>query len=146
MFICSVTESRVLSDKETMTYTYYQSNVKPKPKTEGVSGYVCKICTLGECSVVYVSYAVRHSYGGERSAIVECLLAYVRVGFGNFNRFDGVIRFERTLSDVGDGWGNADGGDVAAAGNCEMADGAAARNHHGFKGGGNVTDIIISRG
>ncbi|MBQ9805463.1 MAG: flavin reductase [Clostridia bacterium] len=44
MFICSVTEARVLSDKETMTYTYYQSNVKPKPKTEGKKGYVCKIC------------------------------------------------------------------------------------------------------
>ena len=44
MFICSVTEARVLSDKETMTYTYYQSNVKPKPATEGKKGYVCKIC------------------------------------------------------------------------------------------------------
>ncbi len=44
MFICDVTESRVLSDKETMTYTYYQKNVKPKPKTEGKKGYVCKIC------------------------------------------------------------------------------------------------------
>lgn len=44
MFICSVTEARVLSDKETMTYTYYQNNVKPKPKTEGKKGYVCKVC------------------------------------------------------------------------------------------------------
>lgn len=44
MFICSVTESRVLSDKDTMTYTYYQENVKPKPETEGKKGYVCKIC------------------------------------------------------------------------------------------------------
>ena len=44
MFICSVTESRVLSDKETMTYTYYQKNVKPKPETEGKKGYVCKVC------------------------------------------------------------------------------------------------------
>ena len=44
MFICSVTESRVVSDKETMTYTYYQNNVKPKPQTEGKKGYVCKIC------------------------------------------------------------------------------------------------------
>lgn len=44
MFICSVTEARVLSDKETMTYTYYQQNVKPKPETEGKKGYVCKIC------------------------------------------------------------------------------------------------------
>ena len=44
MFICSVTEARVISDKETMTYSYYHSNVKPKPETEGKSGYVCKIC------------------------------------------------------------------------------------------------------
>ena len=44
MFICSVTEARVISDKETMTYTYYQNNVKPKPETAGKKGYVCKIC------------------------------------------------------------------------------------------------------
>ena len=44
MFVCSVTEARVLSDKETMTYTYYQNNVKPKPETEGKKGYVCKVC------------------------------------------------------------------------------------------------------
>ena len=44
MFICSVTEARVLSDKETMTYTYYQNNVKPKPETKGKKGHVCKIC------------------------------------------------------------------------------------------------------
>ena len=44
MFICSVTEARVMSDKETMTYTYYQNNVKPKPQTEGKKGFVCKVC------------------------------------------------------------------------------------------------------
>ncbi len=44
MFICSVTEARVLSKNETMTYTYYQNNVKPKPQTEGKKGYVCKVC------------------------------------------------------------------------------------------------------
>ncbi len=44
MFICSVTEAKVLSDKNTMTYTYYQNNVKPKPQTEGKKGYVCKVC------------------------------------------------------------------------------------------------------
>ena len=44
MFICAVTEARVLSDRETMTYTYYQNNVKPKPQTEGKKGYVCKVC------------------------------------------------------------------------------------------------------
>lgn len=44
MFICKVTEARVMSDKETMTYTYYQDHVKPKPNTEGKKGWVCKIC------------------------------------------------------------------------------------------------------
>jgi len=44
MFICTVTEARVISNAETMTYTYYQANVKPKPQTEGKRGWVCKVC------------------------------------------------------------------------------------------------------
>ena len=44
MFICSITEARVISQKESMTYAYYHANVKPKPQTEGKRGYVCKIC------------------------------------------------------------------------------------------------------
>ena len=44
MFICSVTEARVMSNQETMTYTYYQNNVKPTPETEGKKGFVCKVC------------------------------------------------------------------------------------------------------
>ena len=44
MFICDVTEARVLSDLPTMTYTYYQEKVKPKPQTEGKKGWVCTIC------------------------------------------------------------------------------------------------------
>ena len=44
MFICTVTEARVISDRDTMTYTYYQNNVKPKPQIEGKKGYVCKVC------------------------------------------------------------------------------------------------------
>ena len=44
MFICTVAESRVISDKETMTYTYYQNHVKPQPETEGKKGFVCKVC------------------------------------------------------------------------------------------------------
>ena len=44
MFICSVTEARVISDRETMTYSYYYSKVKPKPETEGKKGFVCKVC------------------------------------------------------------------------------------------------------
>ena len=44
MFICTVTEARVISNVETMTYTYYQNNVKPKPETDGKKGFVCKVC------------------------------------------------------------------------------------------------------
>ena len=44
MFICSVTEARVMSNKETMTYSYYHQNVKPQPNTEGKKGYVCRVC------------------------------------------------------------------------------------------------------
>ena len=44
MFICAVTEARVITNVETMTYTYYQNYVKPKPATEGKKGWVCKVC------------------------------------------------------------------------------------------------------
>ena len=44
MFICTVTEARTVSDRETMTYAYYHANVKPKPQTEGKKGHVCTIC------------------------------------------------------------------------------------------------------
>jgi len=44
MFICAVTEARVISDIQTMTYSFYHSDVKPKPETQGKKGYVCKIC------------------------------------------------------------------------------------------------------
>ncbi len=44
MFICEVTEARTISNDETMTYTYYQDHVKPKPETEGKKGFVCTIC------------------------------------------------------------------------------------------------------
>ena len=44
MFICSVTESKIINNIETMTYNYYQANVKPKPDTEKKKGYVCKVC------------------------------------------------------------------------------------------------------
>ncbi len=43
MFICSVTESRVLSEMATMTYEYYQNYVKPNPDA-GKKGYVCTVC------------------------------------------------------------------------------------------------------
>lgn len=44
LFICSVTEARVISDAPSMTYAYYQEHVKPKPETEGRKGFVCKVC------------------------------------------------------------------------------------------------------
>ncbi len=43
MFICTVTEARVVSDFDTMTYNYYFENVKPKPNKKA-KGYACKIC------------------------------------------------------------------------------------------------------
>ena len=44
LFICGVTDAGVLNDKETMTYSYYQQNVKPKPQKTEKKGFVCKIC------------------------------------------------------------------------------------------------------
>lgn len=44
MFICSITEARVISNAETMSYSYYLENVKPKPESNGKKGYVCKVC------------------------------------------------------------------------------------------------------
>ena len=43
MFICSVTEARVINQNESMTYSYYHQHVKPQPQADK-KGYVCKIC------------------------------------------------------------------------------------------------------
>ncbi|MBQ4642107.1 MAG: flavin reductase [Oscillospiraceae bacterium] len=43
MFICDVTQCVNLNKVETMSYTYYLQNVKPKPEADK-KGYVCKIC------------------------------------------------------------------------------------------------------
>lgn len=44
LFICEVTGTETFSNRETMTYTYYQKYVKPKPAPAKKKGYVCKIC------------------------------------------------------------------------------------------------------
>ena len=44
MFICTVTEARVMGSTETMSYNYYYNHVKPKPEAEGKKGFACKIC------------------------------------------------------------------------------------------------------
>lgn len=44
MFIAGMTDAEVLSDSPSMTYDYYQNNVKPKPQAPEKTGWVCKIC------------------------------------------------------------------------------------------------------
>ncbi len=44
LFICEVVDGDVVSDKEPMTYSYYQAHVKPKPQAAKAVGYRCTIC------------------------------------------------------------------------------------------------------
>jgi len=45
MFIADVTDMEVLKEESSVTYDFYQANIKPKPeKTEKKKGYICKIC------------------------------------------------------------------------------------------------------
>lgn len=44
LFICEVTKAETKSDEASVTYTYYQENIKPKPETKKKKGFVCKIC------------------------------------------------------------------------------------------------------
>ena len=44
MFICEITEARVITHSESMSYNYYYENVKPKPETFEKKGFVCKVC------------------------------------------------------------------------------------------------------
>lgn len=44
MFIGQLVASEVLADTPTVTYDYYQKNIKPKPETSKKSGWRCKIC------------------------------------------------------------------------------------------------------
>ena len=44
MFICEITESGIINSDETVTYSYYQRNIKPRPKEQKPKGYVCRIC------------------------------------------------------------------------------------------------------
>ena len=66
MFICSVTEAKVVSNTESMTYSYYHKNVKPKPKPQEPTEqkrYMCKICGYvheGEMTDDYVCPICKH--------------------------------------------------------------------------------------
>lgn len=44
MFICDVSQSVVINDKCSMSYSYYLENVKPKVDLKGQKGYVCNVC------------------------------------------------------------------------------------------------------
>lgn len=45
LFLADVTDGQVLSDKESITYSYYQKNVKTAPKAEKEKkGFVCSVC------------------------------------------------------------------------------------------------------
>ena len=50
LFIAEVTDAKVLSEKEPLTYAQYQNEIKPKPKKDDESngrkivGWRCKIC------------------------------------------------------------------------------------------------------
>ena len=45
LFICDIEEAEVVNDKPTMTYAYYQDNVKPKPNMKKETNqYVCLVC------------------------------------------------------------------------------------------------------
>ncbi len=46
MFTAEITEAKVLSSAPSLTYSYYQNHIKPKPAVSAPKkkGYVCKIC------------------------------------------------------------------------------------------------------
>ena len=44
MFIAQLVAAEVLSDMPTVTYDFYQKNIKPKPETTASKGWRCKIC------------------------------------------------------------------------------------------------------
>lgn len=46
LFLADVTEAVVLSDEESVTYSYYQKNIKSAPpkNTEKKKGFICTVC------------------------------------------------------------------------------------------------------
>ena len=44
LFICEITEAKVLNDEKSMSYSYYHENVKPKKADNSKKGFICKIC------------------------------------------------------------------------------------------------------
>ena len=44
LFVAQLVAAEILSEEPTVTYTYYQNNIKPKPQKTEKKGWRCKIC------------------------------------------------------------------------------------------------------
>jgi flavin reductase (DIM6/NTAB) family NADH-FMN oxidoreductase RutF len=44
MFKADIIDGEVINNTESLTYAYYQNNIKPKPQTEQKRGYRCTVC------------------------------------------------------------------------------------------------------
>ena len=44
LFLCTSTEGKMLSDAETVSYSYYQKNITPKSQPEKKKGFICRVC------------------------------------------------------------------------------------------------------
>ena len=44
LFLAEVTEAEVISEEESVTYSYYQKNIKPAPDKEKKKGFICTVC------------------------------------------------------------------------------------------------------
>ena len=44
LFIADVTDAKILSDKDSVTYDFYHKNIKPAPQKTEKKGWRCKIC------------------------------------------------------------------------------------------------------
>lgn len=44
LFVAQLVEAQSLSDVQTLTYDFYQKNIKPQPQNSEKKGWRCKIC------------------------------------------------------------------------------------------------------
>lgn len=44
LFLAEVTEAVVLSNDKSVSYQFYQDNIKPKPASDKKSGFICEVC------------------------------------------------------------------------------------------------------
>ncbi len=57
MFKADIIDGKVLSNVESVTYSYYQQHIKPKPEEAKKQGYRCKICGyVHECETLPANF------------------------------------------------------------------------------------------